>query len=216
MSSSADPPTPLTAKEATQKFNKMKAKVNSVVATDDHYTRYLGVTQTVLSQFPMTGQAITPANFENPREIKDVMASLLPPAGEVYTDEYFRAPIYPIILLENMACFYGFDTEPEQFITELYLSGMEASNKSIGTQIWFAFLQELDVATTRSVIDRYKTARESPNIAIHARAVAAYTGGAQPQTPTAGYDSLRTSAPKRDERNVPHPAQVESIPPSAS
>eukprot|EP00171_Calliarthron_tuberculosum_P020181 IDg20181t1 len=85
----------------------------------------------------MRGNGNRPAQFPDVNEVAMLMAGLLPPAQE------------------------GFGSVPDGFKDTLTLSGVELVNKSIKTQIWFAFIQNLDSAFTRSVVDRYKKLRGS-------------------------------------------------------
>eukprot|EP00171_Calliarthron_tuberculosum_P004009 IDg4009t1 len=163
---SVDAVEPMTAKAATGKYHRLKIKANSVVQTDEHFTKYLNVAKSVLGSFPMTGNGNGPARLPDPNGVSQLMSSMLPSPAQIYIEDYFCAPLYPIIILEEIALFYGCGSIPDGLKESLTLTALDAGNKSIKTQIWFASIQGLDLASTRSIIDKYKQARGSPNNAI--------------------------------------------------
>lgn len=88
----ADSSATMKIKMGTQKFKKLEVRVADTVARFDRFKRYLNIAKLVLGQFQMSGQGSAPGNLPDPEEDNRLMATPLPPASVVYSDDYFRAP----------------------------------------------------------------------------------------------------------------------------
>eukprot|EP00171_Calliarthron_tuberculosum_P009169 IDg9169t1 len=127
---------------------------------DSFYAQYLGISRSLLAAYPIpSSTGTTPADLPDSLEVKETMKDMLPPSPNVFTEDYFSRPTYPIKILLLISQFYGFSEIDDEFQSQLLLSSNEKKHKCIMNQIWFAHLLGFDSSTTRSVIDKFKNIR---------------------------------------------------------
>eukprot|EP00171_Calliarthron_tuberculosum_P022446 IDg22446t1 len=90
------------------------------------------------------------------------MSEMLPAPSTVFSDDYFGRPTYAIKVLHSIALFYGFGDLSEGYMAHMVLNDLERSNARVMQQVWFARFLGLDPSSARSVIDRFKNARNLP------------------------------------------------------
>ena len=98
--------------------------------------------------------------------VKDYMKILILPPSILYTEDFFYAPLFPLVVLHDIAKSYGFGDIKSDSVEGLIVSDIEASNASVMTHAWFAALQDFTQADTRSVVDHFKRSRGSSNFPI--------------------------------------------------
>lgn len=93
----------------------------TVKLSDDLSKALLNVCETTLSMFPLSAEGTVSTPTWD--EVQSLMNSLLPSPSELYTEDFFKKPLFPVVTLHDISVFYGY-----------CLSGTEAMN-SIGIPI---------------------------------------------------------------------------------
>ncbi len=71
-----------------------------------------------------------------------------------FTAEHINEALAPIILFHQIGAFNGFEEVNTRVTGGLEHTPLEASSSSYGTETWFAYIQELDEAETRVILDK--------------------------------------------------------------
>lgn len=83
------------------------------------------------------------------------MKELMPSPNAILGAKLFKAPLFPIALLRDIAKLYNFGDIPDVLRLVLSLTPLEANNRFIMTYIWFADLLDLDIEAIKSAIAAY-------------------------------------------------------------
>ena len=121
----------------------------------------VAATKTTLELYPLEDSGRPP-----PEDVEALMKSLLPSPAQIFTEEFLRSPLFPVVLLSDIASFYGCAGPEDAFTGSLELSPYETSSRNIMAHAWFAYFTGCDSETTRNIIECYKQTRGSPNILI--------------------------------------------------
>ena len=113
----------------------------------------------------------TPGEPERPlrEEVRSLMKSLLPAPAQIFTESFIRSPLFPILLLRDVASFYGCGATDTTFTNSLNLSASELTNRNVMAHIWFAYFAGCDSTTTQDIVECYKRTRGSSDILINSR-----------------------------------------------
>eukprot|EP00171_Calliarthron_tuberculosum_P023610 IDg23610t1 len=159
-SSAAPPPPDLTSAQAFSRFSRIKVMTESIQHEDEFFSCYLNIARSVLAIYDVPhSTGTTPYLLPPSPHVREAMSDMLPALPEIYKDDFYTRPMYPIKALFNVAKFYRFETLDDEFTAALNLSDHEKSDRSIMTQAWFANLAGADADTTRTIIDSFKNKR---------------------------------------------------------
>ena len=85
-------------------------------------------------------------------EVTELMKNLLPSPVHVFNDKFFRAPLFPISLLKDVADLYEYAPIPDGLKSSLELSRQNLSDKGVMTHAWFSFFLGCDKDTIKASI----------------------------------------------------------------
>ncbi|CAN8067903.1 unnamed protein product [Agarophyton chilense] len=159
----------LSKAQATARYNRLVRNAKNVHISTQASLPLLNAAQTLLDVYPVTGHGSTPASLPNAEQVKEYLQSLLPPSTKIYTETFFKEPLFAAIFLFDLAKLYGFSDITENFIENLNLSAQDRSDKSIETHIWLAQFLNLSPKDIIAVVEMYKRTRGSPNVLIRSR-----------------------------------------------
>eukprot|EP00171_Calliarthron_tuberculosum_P007218 IDg7218t1 len=125
---------------AWKRYSELVKRADNVEQKDEHFTRFILVTHTVLNQH------------------------------SIFTPDFFISPIYPIRILHEVDELYDCITIDVDYFSEINLSNYEKSYKSVMAVTWLSYILGQSPSETRSSIDRHKSLRSSSNSIVRSRA----------------------------------------------
>ena len=144
------------------RYERLKKRMEIVKVSDDMSKSLIGVAKTTIEMFPVTATApATTVSMPSWDDAEAFMKSLAPSPSEVFTEDFFKRPLFPVVTLHDVAKFYGCPPIPEVIIESLGLSPQERENKNIKIHIWFADFLECDRDMILDVVRSYKSHRGS-------------------------------------------------------
>ncbi len=100
-----------------------------------------------------------PDEIPDPEDITDRVRDALPSPRMILTEEFFQAPMFPIVILKDVLSFYESDPLTDDFLSDLELSERDKNNRNMKCFIWFAALLSLDKEETLKVIEQVRFTR---------------------------------------------------------
>ena len=88
-------------------YDRLKRRVETVTLREGLLKELVGVAKDVLDMYPIDGSASASATMPDPDEVEECMQSLLPSPVEVFTNAFFRSPLFALVTLFKIADFYG-------------------------------------------------------------------------------------------------------------
>ena len=152
-----------TRSQASSRFERLKKRTEVVSVKGEIATTIIRVSKTILDLNP-------PESRGSAEEIELLLKSLLPAPVQVLTQDFFSAPLFPVVFLKDVSDFYGCAALADDLKRELILSEADAANKNIMAHVWFSSLLYCDKRTVLEVVDMYKVTRGSAknfDIATH-------------------------------------------------
>ena len=98
-----------------------------------------------------------------PEECQHDLRSLLPSLQNFLSREFFLSLFFPIVLLKDIAEFYGIEMVLDNFLAFLQLTDVEKVDKSLSTIIWFAWFLDPTIPSVKHAIDLYKSTKGHAN-----------------------------------------------------
>ncbi len=105
-----------------------------------------------------------PDEVPDPEDIIDRVRDALPSPRMVLTEEFFQAPMFPIVILKDVLSFYETDPSTDDFLSDLELSERDKNNRNMKCFIWFAALISLDKEETLKFVEQVRFNRGLTNI----------------------------------------------------
>lgn len=85
-------------------------------------------------------------------EVSAVLKTLFPATSAIVQKEFYVYPIFPLVLLHNIAVLYDLPKVPNEFIPLLRLKNADLQDKSIDTHIWCTWFMDADITTTKVAV----------------------------------------------------------------
>ncbi len=127
-------------------------RANVSLAREEAGIALVTAARNVLEQFPLVAEPEAGASSSasdlqpvDPKEVAEMLVGLLPSPHSLLTDEFYRAPLFPVVLLKDVADLYSFyhiPDEPFELFTE---NPAVQQNPSALVHVWFA---NFSIATT--------------------------------------------------------------------
>ena len=152
-----------TRAQVSAHYDRLKRRVETVIPNDNLLKEPVGVANAVLDMFPIYGAASASAAMPDAEEVEKFMQSLLPSPVEVFTDSFFRAPLFALVSLYKVADLYGCVDPQYPLYGHLDLSDVDRANKNIVAHVWFAHFLGCDGETILACVARYKDSRGTPD-----------------------------------------------------
>lgn len=111
-----------------------------------HFATFKGAAGQVLDIFSIPKPAATrgasagPAEMPGATEVCGTLAGLLPEPFEVFTSDFFRAPIFPVKFLKKIGDFYGFGTIDDGSIEAAGVEPEDLADAGIVRHAWLSFV----------------------------------------------------------------------------
>ena len=145
-------------------YERLLKRAKAVRLTGEIAISLISAAKTTLELYPMDSSESSPR--PPAEEVEAFMRTLLPSPAEIFTEQFIRSPLFPVVLLGDVANFYGSAPPHESFMEALGLSDYEVGSENIMAYVWFAHFAGCDTEFTRGVIECYKRTRGSPNTLI--------------------------------------------------
>ena len=142
-------------------YKKLLKKVAVVNFTDKVAIYLTSSAKSTLKLFPVAAEGTS-----IPPEEEDVamfMRDMLPPPLGIFTDQFFCSPLFPIVLLHDVAEFYGFSKTEDTYIRNMNRMESEKSNEKIISHVWISWFMECTPSTAHSIVNKYKNTHGSSN-----------------------------------------------------
>lgn len=122
------------------------------------------VVKAALDMFLIPYAASTQSTMPEPEEVEELLKTFLPSPVETITVLFFRAPLYAIVTLYNVAQFYGCVCPQEPSYHLLAFSDEDRGNKNVAVHVWFADFIGCDRETVLASVERFKETRNAPDL----------------------------------------------------
>ena len=152
-----------TRAQVSAHYDRLKRRVETVIPREDLLKELVDVAKAVLDMFPIDGSASASTAMPDPEEVEEFMQSLLPSPVDVFTDSFFRAPLFALVSLYKVADLYGCVAPQYPLYGHLELTDVERANKNIAAHVWFADFLGCDGETILACLARYKDSRGTPD-----------------------------------------------------
>eukprot|EP00171_Calliarthron_tuberculosum_P012667 IDg12667t1 len=126
------------------------------------------------------------------------MSEMLPAPSMVFSDDYFRRSAFGIKVLHAIALLYGFSDPSEAYLAHIILIDLERLNSRVMQQVWLARFLGLDLSSPRSVVGRFKNARNLSSISMQSSGESS-----KPSTPPKSHQAARSQANTKAEPAFP-------------
>ena len=147
--------------EPYRTYEKMLNKAENVRLRNPANENLVDVAKSILNMYSIKNEeAFT---MPDANEVKENMRSIMPIAAELITKEFVVVPLFPSLLLEDIAKLYKFHDLPVDLLLALSLSEKEKSDKTLRTYIWLAWFVEPEYPTARHMVLLYRSTRGNPN-----------------------------------------------------
>eukprot|EP00171_Calliarthron_tuberculosum_P008067 IDg8067t1 len=141
MSESSTDITTMSKGDAWKKYSKLLARTENVAQKDEHFTRFLLVSQTFPNQHKVPHNTRNSgAVLDDPEDVLTTMTDLLDASSKIFTDNFFVSPMYPVRILHEVAELFDCLEIDEDYIADLNLSEYEKNHKSIMTVVWLSYI----------------------------------------------------------------------------
>ena len=100
-----------------------------------------------------TNITLSPAAFPNPDEVEALMKNFLRSPVHVLTEIFFRAPIFAVCTVREVAGLYRCTTAEAAVLDSHYLKYQNKSNANIKIHVWFADLLDCDWDTVLATVE---------------------------------------------------------------
>ena len=145
--------------QAQAVYQRLVKWATTVRLKEDVAISIVAAAKTTLELYPLEDSGRPP-----PEDVEALMKSLLPSPAQIFTEDFLRSPLFSVVLLSDVASFYGCTGPDDAFTSSLELSPYETNSRNIMAHTWFAYFTGCDSETTRNIIECYKRTRGSPNI----------------------------------------------------
>ena len=142
-------------------YDRLLKRATTVQLSNEVAATLVSVAKTTLQLYPLE-----PGGSEHPlrEEVRTLMTSLLPAPSQIFTESFLRSPLFPVLLLRDVASLYGCGAADMSFTSSLHLPPHELTDRNIQLFTWFAYFAGCDSASTRDIVDCYKRTRSSTSI----------------------------------------------------
>lgn len=98
--------------------------------------------------------------------MQELIATLLPPPAEIFTDDFFQSPLFPVASLYDVASLYGCATDHTEIGLDIELSHEDANNRSVISLLWLVNTLICDSVTAKEVLDKYKISKKRLRLTV--------------------------------------------------
>ena len=146
------------------RYDRLKKRVELVKVSDAVSTALVDMAKTTLEMFPVTATSTVATLSSAWDDVESFMKSISPSPSEIFTEDFFKNPLFPVVALHDIAALYGCPPTEDLMMDSLGLPSQDKGNKSIKTHVWFADFLECDKETIVEIVQSYKSHRGSSDM----------------------------------------------------
>eukprot|EP00172_Hildenbrandia_rubra_P000740 Plantae.Rhodophyta-Hildenbrandia_rubra.ctg14051.p1 GENE.Plantae.Rhodophyta-Hildenbrandia_rubra.ctg14051~~Plantae.Rhodophyta-Hildenbrandia_rubra.ctg14051.p1 ORF type:complete len:269 (-),score=29.64 Plantae.Rhodophyta-Hildenbrandia_rubra.ctg14051:865-1671(-) len=150
--------------QVAARYERLKKRMEIVKASDDMSKPLIEIAKMTLEMFPVTAAAAA-ASMPKWQDAQSFMKSLTPSPSEVFTDDFFKRPLFPVVTLHDVAKFYGCPPIQDSVFGPLALPAEDSNSKNVKIHVWFADFLECEKDLILDVVRSYKAHRGASGIA---------------------------------------------------
>lgn len=160
------------------RYKRILKRIEIVKVSDPIFKALVVVAKETLHMFPVAGPNAS-SSLPNWNEVEFFMRSLSPSPSEVYTEEFFKKPLFTVVTLCDVSKLYGCPSV-EKLLEEVPdLSHKDKINMTVITHVWFTQFLDCGMDSIVKIVHACKASRGLPDVAHPATPIPAFASNHQ-------------------------------------
>jgi len=119
-----------TRSQTFSNFERLKKLSAIACMRDDTAKELMSVSKSILDTFPVVAPDGSSIPLPEPEVVETLMKDLLPAPIDIFSEQFFRSLLFPIVMLKDIASLYGFIEIEDDIMQTLQLSHEEKTTRT--------------------------------------------------------------------------------------